>query len=219
MTTARTVLVFDMDGVLFDTEAVKQQAFLDAFAPVCRDAAALLDQVRTYNFAHRGVPRDEKIRFLLSAIPWSSDDDHQMIAGLYQKLLAARLPECPPLPGVREFLSCIPAVRYIASSAPGYEIEQNTTRHGIAGAFHGIYGHPWTKTDALREISQRHKGSSVLFFGDAVADLSAARDAETRFVAVNPHPALASQVQESFTDFTAIDASVIARLAGEVSPD
>jgi len=211
---AGPVLVFDMDGVLFDTEAVKQRAFVDAFGPVCRDDAGLLDQVRDYNSANRGVPRDAKISHLLAVIPWAAPGDHDLVAGRYRDLLAVRLPDCPPVPGVSEFLSAVPATRYIASSAPEYEIRQNTARHGIDGAFAAIFGHPWTKAGALREISGRHQGAAVIFFGDAPADLAAAREAGTRFAAVNPSPALASQVPEFFGDFTVIDRQVIARLAG-----
>jgi phosphoglycolate phosphatase-like HAD superfamily hydrolase len=202
-----------MDGVLFDTESVKLDAFVDAFAPLCPDAAAR-ERVHAYNAAHRGIPRSQKIHHVLSALLNLPEDRQDEVAARYATLLEHRLPGCPPLQGLREFLDTVPAVRYVASSAPEPEIRGNLRRHGLDNAFAQVYGHPYEKTEALLEITHRHRPRPVLFFGDAPADLAAARAAGAAFVAINPNHALAELVQGYFDDFTGIDQRAIDQLCG-----
>lgn len=216
MTQRPYVLAFDMDGVLFDTESVKLAAFLDAFEPFCGGDGAVVKKIQAYNAAHRGVPRAEKIRFVLANLlgrPMHSDGgDAANIATRYAAFLAQRLPRCAPMGGLTEFLAEVDAIRYVVSSAPPSEIRANLERHRLDAAFHGIAGYPQMKTDALWEITERHHPVPVLYFGDAPADLAAARAAGTRFVAVNPNPGLAAIVGEHFDDFTQIDRHCVDRL-------
>jgi phosphoglycolate phosphatase-like HAD superfamily hydrolase len=198
------VLAFDMDGVLFDTEGVKLGAFRDAFAPLCRDDAQL-EQIGGYNAAHRGVPRGEKIRHLLTAVLGESVDLEAEVSARYARLLEERLRACGPVGGVPEFLARVAAIRYVVSSAPEGEIRSNLRRHGLSDAFREVYGHPWSKVSALRDLVERHRGARVLFFGDAPVDRDAAAAAGVAFAAVNPNAALAATVCEFFDDFSALD--------------
>ena len=202
------VLVFDMDGVLLDTEAVKTAAFRDAFAPLCGTDPATLAAVDTYNRRHRGVPRALKIAHLTTAVLGlpqpAAAAGARAVTDRYAALLAARLPRCAPVPGLPELLEAVPAVRHVASSAPVAEIEANLRRSGIGHHFTRLYGHPVTKAEALRDIARRHPGAEPVFFGDAPADLAAARATGTRFVAVNPHPDLVGQVPQQLPDFRAL---------------
>ncbi|MFC8720297.1 HAD family hydrolase [Kitasatospora sp. NPDC057198] len=212
------VLVFDLDGVLFDTEAVKLAAFRDAFAPLCGADPGALERVAEYNAAHRGVPREVKIRHLLAGMPGVGEDGFAEVSGRYRELLAERLAACGPVAGVPGFLDGDWAVRYVASSAPVTEIRAHLERHGLADAFRRLFGHPCSKERALREVTAAHPGADLLFFGDAPADLAAARAAGVAFAAVNPHPALAAAAADRFADFTGVDRAAVARLARPVRP-
>ena len=216
MTQRPYVLAFDMDGVLFDTESVKLAAFLDAFVPFCGGDDAVVEKIQAYNAAHRGIPRAEKIRFVLTDLlgrPMHGDGgDADNVAARYAAFLAQRLPHCAPMDGLMEFLAEVDAIRYVVSSAPPPEIRASLERHGLDAAFHGVAGYPQAKTDALREIAERHHPVPVLYFGDAPADLAAARAAGTRFAAVNPNPGLAAIVDGHFDDFTQVDRQCVDRL-------
>lgn len=194
------VLVFDMDGTLFDTEEVKMASFRDAFRPLCGGDEQALQAVHAFNAANRGVPRSAKLSSVLTMIgaPQSGADE---VARRYAALLAERLPLCEPLPGLVEFLRAVPAIRYVASSAPPAEITGNLSRTGLDTAFADSYGHPWSKEQALQDVARRHPAARLVFFGDAPADLSAARTTGTTFVAINPNPQLAGYTGERFPDF------------------
>jgi len=122
MTQRPYVLAFDMDGVLFDTESVKLAAFLDAFVPFCGGDDAVVGKIQAYNAAHRGIPRAEKIRFVLTHLlgrPMHGDGgDADNVAARYAAFLAQRLPRCAPIEGLTEFLAEVDAIRYVVSSAP-----------------------------------------------------------------------------------------------------
>ena len=202
------VLAFDMDGVLFDTEAVKIGAFRDAFTPLCGDAAQL-ERIAAYNATHRGVPRSEKIRHILAAVLDEPAAREVEVGAHYAVLLEERLRNCVPINGLPEFLARIGATCYVVSSAPVDEIRSNLHRHDLAEAFHGVFGHPWSKADALSEITARHRGTRVLFFGDAPVDRDAAAAAGVAFAAINPNNALAGTACETFDDFTTLDDATV----------
>ncbi|GAA1938083.1 HAD hydrolase-like protein [Kitasatospora viridis] len=199
------VLIFDMDGTLLDTETVKLAAFRDAFAPLCAGNHRSLAAVHEYNAAHRGVPRDAKFRHVLAMLG-APEGELAAVAGRYADLLADRLPSCQPLPGVAGFLKAVPAVRFVASSAPRAEIVDNLTRHGLDAAFTDFYGHPWSKEQALLDVARRHPTAARVFFGDAPADLAAARATRTRFMAINPNPQPEPLTPDQARDFQDVGA-------------
>lgn len=194
------VLAFDMDGVLFDTESVKMSAFRDAFTELCGGDSKLLSRISDYNRTHRGIPRQTKIRYVVSTLLDDPAAESQ-VAARYADLLNQRLPACTPLPGVAAFLQQVDAVKYVASSAPVNEIERQLDRHRISGSFTEVFGHPDTKIGALRRIADRHLAAVRVFFGDAPADQHAAAASRTHFLAINAHPDLAAVVDEHFGDF------------------
>lgn len=211
MTESAWVLAFDMDGTLFDTEAVKMACFRDAFAPLCTNDDELRE-VEVYNAAHRGIPRADKFRHVLSAILGQPQRRQDEVAERYARLLEDGLSRCRPIPGLKQFLADVAATRYVVSSAPEAEIARLLAGHGLDDAFRGVYGSRWTKAQALAEIRLRHADARVLYFGDAPADREAAKLAEVGFVAMNPNAALKAQVGVFVDDFTRLDAAALAGL-------
>ncbi len=113
------------------------------------------------------------------------------VAARYAELPALRLPSYVPVPGLTGFLEAVPAVRYVASSAPVGEIDAQLGRHRLGDFFARVLGHPVTRTEALRLIGRRHAGQRIVFIGDAPADLAAARATGADFIALNPNAGLA----------------------------
>lgn len=180
------------DGQL--PEAVNEQIFR-------QDA-----EISCYNQTNRGVPRDTKIRYVLDAM-LDRPEAQAQVAARYAALLQQRLPDCVPLAGATTFLREAATFRYVASSAPVAEIHAQLDRRKIRDLFAGVFGYPHTKTEALLGITARHPGAVRAFFGDAPADRDAAETTETRFVAINPNPALAAITKNYFhnvRDTTAI---------------
>ncbi|MFL5384964.1 MAG: HAD family hydrolase [Longimicrobiaceae bacterium] len=193
--------VFDMDGVLIDSEAVKLAAFAEAVADVCSPDEATLRAVAAYNAANRGVPRDQKIAHVLREILGTSQDLLPAVAARYADKLAARLPSCSPIRGVADFLATVDAQFHVASSAPVAEVRANLERLGLLHRFSTISGHPLAKTEVLAGLRRSHPAAEIVFFGDTPTDLEAARGAGVKFVAMNPHPALLPLVGQWMPDF------------------
>jgi phosphoglycolate phosphatase-like HAD superfamily hydrolase len=193
--------VFDMDGVLIDSEPVKLAAFAEAVAEVCSPDEAALRAVAAYNAANRGVPRDQKIVHVLREILGAPQDLLPAVAARYADKLAARLPSCPPIRGIADFLATVDAQFHMASSAPVAEVRANLERLGLLHHFSTISGHPLSKTEVLAGLRRSHPAAEIVFFGDVPADLEAARGADVKFVAVNPHADLLPLVDRWVPDF------------------
>jgi phosphoglycolate phosphatase-like HAD superfamily hydrolase len=187
--------------VLIDSEPVKLAAFTEAVAEVCSQDEAALRAVAAYNAANRGVPRDQKIAYVLREILGVPQDLLPAVAARYAEKLAARLPACLPVRGVANFLATVDARVHVASSAPVAEVRANLERLGLLHRFSTISGHPLSKIEVLAGLRRSHPAAEIVFFGDAPADLEAARAAGVKFVAVNPRPDLLPLVDRWVPDF------------------
>lgn len=204
--------VFDVDGVLVDSEPVKMAAFAEACQDVWRLRDDELDAVRAYNSRQRGVPRRLKFEFVHRHLVMRGDNASVVrVLDRYAALLAERLPACPLLPGVRSFLEQVPARRFVVTAAPEDEVSELLSSQGLEQHFEALFASAATKAAALRRIDAAVDGP-VVFFGDAPADQAAAVASGVRFVAVNPNDHLRSSVTASVPDFA--DQDAVLRLAG-----
>jgi HAD superfamily hydrolase (TIGR01549 family) len=184
-----TTLVFDMDGVLLDSLAIKQNAFADLF----KDYPNRLPQIRSYNVDHQGIPRAVKIRHVCTQILNLEEVDElvQRLLDAYRSSLEKPMSAAPLLPGVRDFLASTPYPKFVSSSAPAQDVVAVLRQHGIFDYFEGVYGYPESKLEVLARLKQEY-GMRIIFFGDALADYEAAQKAGVFFVGVE------SQAQEIF---------------------
>lgn len=175
-------IVLDLDGVIVKTNFVKHDAMLSLFA----DHPAEKRSISAFILANGGVPRREKLARLLQDHLHMTPTEQLLEDYLrrYASELEHRLAEAPMVKGVEDFIANVPCARYVCSSAPEDEVHGQLARRSLAPYFAAVYGGGTSKVQALRNIAATHPGQSVVFFGDAVGDHDAARQAAVAFVGV-----------------------------------
>lgn len=182
MVEGHLVMIFDLDGVIVASTLAKHQALM----PIFDDYPHLNSALSEYFLARGGVPRREKITGALADIVGVSVDDSLIESYLvsYDAALKHRLLLAPLVPGVQEFIRNTVHHKYVCSSAPEAEMDEQLKRFFLHSDFVGRYGGRIPKQFALREIVERYSHENIVFFGDAVADHDAAQKAGIAFVGV-----------------------------------
>ncbi|SOE06243.1 Phosphoglycolate phosphatase, HAD superfamily [Variovorax sp. YR752] len=179
---AAPVIVLDFDGVIIKSHMAKRRAMLAMFAEYPERSA----EIDAYILSHGGVARREKLAAILELVIGTAATPALLAQYLsrYAVSLEASLAGAPLVDGVKEFVSQCSCPVYISSTAPEAEIHEQLQRSGLLHRFIAVYGARTPKAKALEEISARHRGRDIVFFGDSLSDLVAAQDAKVAFVAV-----------------------------------
>jgi phosphoglycolate phosphatase-like HAD superfamily hydrolase len=178
----RCVVVLDLDGVICRSNVVKHRAMLALFAD-CPDKYAAID---AYVLANRGLARSDKLVEILETIVGVEATQERLARYLerYAESLETSLAVAPLVEGVKEWLIRGDHTFYVSSTAPKEEVHDQLVRNNLSNYFIRVYGSHTPKAIALAEISGRHAGEEVVFFGDSLGDLGAARETGVAFVGV-----------------------------------
>ncbi|MBU1001291.1 MAG: HAD family hydrolase [Proteobacteria bacterium] len=186
------IIVFDCDGVLLDSVAIKTETFGRLFKDLGSEA---VDYVKSYHLKHGGVSRYAKFEHYFEKFHGRaiSDDESRALDREFNRLALEQLLVTPMLPGVREFLTAHKDTwpLYVASGAPDYELKVILNKMGLDKYFKGVFGSPTPKTQLLAAIvaAEQADPRRVLMIGDSGTDLEAARAVGTRFLGVGEFPA------------------------------
>jgi phosphoglycolate phosphatase-like HAD superfamily hydrolase len=177
-----TPLVFDLDGVIVKTNFTKHDAMLSLFD----DHPDQRDSISAFILSNGGVPRIEKISRILSSHIFIEPSDS--VLSYYLDQYAVRLEEqlavAPFVEGVVEFIANYTGARYVCSSAPEKEVQNQIARLSLQHYFAAIYGGTTPKTETLRQIAAKHTNLPIAFFGDSVGDYEASCQAKVDFVGI-----------------------------------
>lgn len=177
-------LVFDMDGVILQSNEIKHQALLRLFDDFPED----LPEIAAYDRRSGGVPRRHKFAHIwreILCLCYSPEVEEEFISR-YAELLRDGMLRAPLVDGIMDFLASTPIPKYVSSAAPQEEVEAQLAARGLLGHFVAVFGSPTAKLEALRAVIGREACSpkEVLFLGDARADYDAAQAAGTAFAGV-----------------------------------
>lgn len=184
-------VIFDFDGVLVESAAIKSEAFAALFR---RHGHEVVRQVVEHHDRNAGVPRHNKIRHYYDAFLGSPLDDSGVnaLADELGRLVEDRVTAADPVAGASETLAQltemgIPA--FVASATPEAELRRIIAARNMLGYFTGIHGSPTTKIDVARRVVKdlSVEGARVVFIGDALADLEAAQVAGCSFIGRVPY--------------------------------
>lgn len=182
-----STLIFDCDGVILDSNAVKTRAFHDAARPYGEAAA---DALVAHHVANGGISRYRKFAHFLDVIVPALagavvGPSLEQLLARYAALVRQGLLECAVAPGLHALRAATPAARWlIVSGGDQAELREVFAERDLAALFDGgIFGSPDTKDDILhREVQTGGLVFPALFFGDSKYDYQAARAAQLDFV-------------------------------------
>lgn len=179
--------VFDCDGVLLDSNAIKTQAFHDV---AIRYGAHAADSLVAYHVAHGGVSRYRKFEYLLGDLLGlvAAPGQVEQLAGAYGERVCERLMHCPVAPGLQSLRDQLPDASWmVVSGGAQAELRHVFARRGLDSLFDaGIHGSPATKHEILASrLADGTLKLPALFLGDSRYDHEAAVNSGLEFVFVH----------------------------------
>ena len=183
--TSAKCLIFDFDGVLIESEAIKEDGFHYLFRGFPDKKAA----VSAYLSENPSIPRTIRIPALYRIVCGRELDEQTMtsLSNQFSAYVHDRVRECPEILGARDLLETLHGTRpiYVSSATPEPELLAICEDRSFSQYLDGIYGAPVTKPEHIAAICQKHdiSPSDCLFIGDSPADHKAAQAAGTQFLA------------------------------------
>lgn len=194
MSGARTAcIVFDFDGVLVDSNAVKRRAYYDALADI-RGAADAITEVLSAPAAEQSDRYSTLARVvsLLRDRDLLNAQDPARLAAeraeRYTAICDRELALCDEIPGASRMLATLSQSLplYVNSATPESILRTTVAGRGWTSFFRDTLGAPVTKADNLRRIALAEgiQAHQMLFVGDSEIDRVAAGQAGCPFVGV-----------------------------------
>lgn len=178
-------IILDFDGVVVESEPVKDELFRELFALYPAQYVAAM----RFHESDRSLPRRRKFEHLVfDLLGWR--DDPELVTSLvaeFSALAIERLVSCPLVPGAREllehFAGRVPL--YVASVTPRDDLVEILRRRGLIAGLTKVFGDPpTTKAEAVRQVlrSTGAPPADVVLVGDSASDRRVAAAAGIRFV-------------------------------------
>ncbi len=182
-------MVFDCDGVILDSNALKTQAYYDtaiSFGADGHQAQALVD----YHVRLGGISRFIKFEYFLREILGQTvmDGDMQILLDRFASEIHRGLLNCEMAAGLRALRNASPDARWmVISGGDQAEVRTLFVERKIRELFDaGIYGSPDNKDMILaREAASANVIFPAVFFGDSRYDHEASSRAGLDFVFVS----------------------------------
>lgn len=177
-------IIFDFDGVILESVDVKGWAFQKLFESYPSEQARILK----FHYENGGLPRANKIRHILKEFLGLPGDDAavDVYCDRFGKLVFQKVVDSPFVPGaleaLRMFKGRIPM--FIISGTPYDEINRIVDAKGLRDYFQAVYGSPTTKGEWTKKIiaDSGFLSDEVVWVGDALSDLRAAKENGIRFI-------------------------------------
>ena len=176
------VIILDCDGVIFDSNLLKINAFRKA---LCQYDPAIVEDFINYFKNNFGASRYRLLEVFVESFLGEKFNQDK-----YSNILRCYAQECVELYKSADFTSRLVEfldqhkgkTLYIASGSDGLELENVFVYRGIAQYFKGIYGSPVAKTEIVGRICSRHPNEKILMIGDAKSDMVASNDNGIDFI-------------------------------------
>ncbi|MBA2112898.1 HAD family hydrolase [Bremerella alba] len=207
--TIRTI-VFDFDGVLVASNAIKRDAYFRIF----NDVEISSNQINTCIRQNHDGNRYDVIGAVLDTLLAQNQVPDELkrtsrieqYAQLYNRHCESAVAECSEVAGVSELFDQLAGKipLYINSATLEEPLQRIVHRRGWFDRFHGVFGSPTSKIENLEKVRQAENclPDEIAFVGDGQRDWNAAIDFGCRFIGV----------RNGFTDFDKPAPTEIVRL-------
>lgn len=183
-------LIFDFDGTLVDSNAIKWRAFDECFAEFPRRR----EEIRAYCRANNHTTRYEKFRWVherILGLPYTPQTERRM-SETFERFSTEQISGAPEIPGAGEFLRSRKGRQILGllSSTPHPILLRILDARGWSDLFDVVQGAPVDKAEFLRKF-RGERGlapDQTVFFGDTPEDADAARRADCPFLRVGAPP-------------------------------
>lgn len=184
-------LVFDFDGVVLDSAAVKTAAFRRLFA----NRPDHVGTIVRFHLDNVGVSRYRKIEHIFANIlkePLDADTRDRLVARFsdlsYREVLASNVIQ--PTIAVLEWAASRGLPAYVASGTPDAELNTIVDARGLRRFFRGTYGSPRTKSEILGAVAVAEglAHREMVYVGDGLTDMTEAQAAGVPFVGISSAP-------------------------------
>jgi len=184
--------VFDMDGLLIDSEPLWREAEISVF----RSVGVPLDEQMCRETV--GVRLDEVVRHWYRKFPWRGESVDVVEARIQEEISRLIVNRGKPMPGVRETIDMLTAAKYelaVASSSPMQLIRAALETFGLIESFSVLHSaeveekgkpHPAVYLSAMSRLGV--DPSNCIAFEDSAIGVRAAKSAGAWVIAV-PDPA------------------------------
>ncbi|HIF9196681.1 TPA: hexitol phosphatase HxpB [Photobacterium damselae] len=180
--------VFDMDGLLVDSEPFWQQAQVEVFT----DLGVKISIEDTHKTM--GLRIDQVVEFWFNQQPWQGPDCAEVTQTIVDRVKALVREQKPMLPGVVEAITCCKESGLkiaLASSSPMDLIEATIDALSLTGLFEAVlsaehlrYGKPHPEVYINAADALGIKPQHCVAFEDSVNGLLAAKAAQMKGIAV-----------------------------------
>ena len=176
------ILIFDCDGVIFDTTHLKLKAFKEAISGFDDVHIEAFDKYFRSNF---GKSRYAHAQYFIEKILDQPFDQelYDSIINDYGKRCISLYENAATCAGVLELLERLGDItKYIASGSDQLELREVFKTRNIDHFFSSVFGSPRQKSDLVYDICSRHQFERTLMIGDAHADYEAAKSSNIDFL-------------------------------------
>jgi len=184
-------IVFDFDGVLVDSNAVKRKAYYEALADIPGSSEVIAELLGgpTVEPVDRYHTMGRIVSLLRARALLPGEDWPKIIAertDRYTRICARDLPRCDEVPGASQVLAILSQTHplYVNSATPEPILRTAVAKRGWAAYFREVLGSPATKTANLRRaaLAEGIEPRRILFVGDSEVDRRAAEQCRCAFV-------------------------------------
>jgi phosphoglycolate phosphatase-like HAD superfamily hydrolase len=170
-------VILDCDGVIFDSNRLKSEAFRRVLTHRFDDV--VVGEFLAHHHRNGGVSRFVKFRHLYTGILGTPEDEAQIRVMLeeFSRCCLALYAECALTAGANEALRELASrhTLFVASGSDESELRQVMKQRGLDVLFADVFGSPKPKPACVeRALAAEPAGSPAVMVGDAVMDQRAA---------------------------------------------